>query len=321
MEQTYADFLAHAPVFLRKEDGSIIYWSRGCQELYGFAPDEAIGTNSHELLNTGFPRPLSEIEAELHEKGEWRGRLRHLTRDGREVWAESLWRLRNAGTLASLVVEQNTDVTERVASERQRTLLARELDHRVRNTLAIVQALARLTFTGVDRAQAEAFEDRLAALSSAHDILVREAWSSARLGEILDEVVEALHIDDRVSCDGPDIRLASNSAVAYALAFHELAVNGLKHGSLRSPEGRVVVRWRLEGQTEDHIRLVWRETGGAPVTPPEREGFGTRLIRRALAAELNTTVELRFEPDGFVCEFAGPVQKDTMGALSSATIF
>src|SRR5947209_324368 len=123
VESALAEYVSHAPVFVRRMDGEIVYWTLGAEELYGFSAKEAFGRLSHELLQTTFPIKLSTIEARLIAQGEWRGRLRHVAKDGRPIWTESVWRLRDNG----IVIEQSTDITERMELERHRELLTQEL--------------------------------------------------------------------------------------------------------------------------------------------------------------------------------------------------
>ena len=313
METALAEYLTHAPVFIRLEDGEIIYWTRGCEELFGYSFEEAQGRISHELLKTEFPEPLATIEAHVRRSGEWRGRLQYTRKDGSHVWTEAVWRRRHAGAQArQVVIVQNTDITDRVRYERQRDLLTRELNHRVKNTLAVVQSLARMSFADADREHVRQFEERLLALSEAHNLLVRESWEKASLRDLLHEVIHAMHLEGRVEIDGPDADLTPNSAVAYALAFHELATNAVKHGALRAPSGRVSVTWRLFDD-DRRLHLIWKETGGPEVKPPEKKGFGSRLLERAISRELGTPVELRFEPSGLVCEFDSSLQKSPEG--------
>jgi PAS domain S-box-containing protein len=118
VEATLAEYLSHAPVFVRKRNGEIIYWTLGAEELYGFSAEEAVGRISHDLLQTTFPEELAVIDARLAAEKQWHGRLGHTTRDGRRIWTESLWRLRRG----DVVVEQNTDVSDRVELERQRDI-------------------------------------------------------------------------------------------------------------------------------------------------------------------------------------------------------
>lgn len=310
MERALADYLTHAPVFIRTLPGEIVYWTSGAEELYGYTASEARGRVSHQLLNTIFPEPLREIERRLQEHGEWTGRLQHRGRHGQQIWTESNWRLRNAGPDEdAMIVESNTDITQRVQAEHHRDLLVRELDHRVKNTLAVVQGLARLTFGGADREHVQRFEQRLIALSEAHNLLLREHWEHADLKELISGITRSLDVSDRVHIQGPDATLQPNAAVSYALAFHELCTNALKHGALTAPSGRVDIVWEFLGPDRENIHLIWRELGGPRVLPPERKGFGSRLIQRAVSKELGTPVELRFEPTGLVCEFDGPIQK------------
>lgn len=317
METAIADVLGHAPVFLRSPDGIIIYWSVGCADLYGYTADEAVGCISHELLQTDFPIALDEIEGTLRRQGEWRGRLLHTAKSGRDIWTESLWRLRHPDSAAAaVVVEQNTDITPRVELERHQELLAYELDHRAKNTLAVVQGIARLSFGHLDKAAVKTFNLRLRALSKAHSILLHERWRSAALHDVLKSALEPFSLGDRVSVDGPDVRLHPDTALAYSLAFHELATNALKHGSLSSETGRVDVAWRLLGVDRNHIELAWRESGGPLVKPPEREGFGTKLIKSAVGDPLNTEVRLRYETQGMICQFSGPIRLESPGSTA-----
>ena len=303
MERALGDYLAHAPIFVRTLKGEIIYWTLGAEELYGFTSREAVGRISHDLLQTVFPTELGNIDAELQSRSEWRGRLRHTGRNGKLVWTESLWKLRDG----DIVVEQSTDVSNRVELESQRELLILELDHRVRNTLTVVQALARLTFKDTNLQAVRQFDQRLSALSEAHAVLTATHWTGASLKEIIARTVGAFDIQKKISVEGPDADLEPKAALCYAMALHELCTNAIKHGALRVPEGRIDIRWSIADQSRIH--LIWKESGGPPATPSQAEGFGSRLIRDAISTELGTPVEMRFDAGGFVCEFDGPLQK------------
>ncbi|SDA35863.1 HWE histidine kinase domain-containing protein [Sphingomonas sp. NFR15] len=178
METALAEDLSHAPVFVRRPGGEIVYWTQGARELYGYTPKQAIGHSSHDLLRTEFPRSLHEIDTELERNGSWDGLLRHCRQDGRHIWTESRWRRRRDTEGRGLfVVETNTDVSDREH-------LSRELDHRVKNLLAVVQGLAHLTLRTDEPDKVDRFEARLAALASANDILLRLHWSGASLKEV-----------------------------------------------------------------------------------------------------------------------------------------
>ena len=199
------------------------------------------------------------------------------------------------------------DITQTKAAERRQQLLVAELDHRVKNTLAIVQGIAYQTLRGGDVPEtvAEAFAGRLQALASAHDILTHAGFETAGLAGLARAVL-AVHDGEsaRIHLHGDEVQLSPQLAVNLAVALHELATNAVKYGALSVPAGRVDLAWEAKG---GRLALTWRESGGPPVTEPKREGFGTRMIRRALASELRGPVTLEFRPDGLVCKIDAPV--------------
>jgi two-component sensor histidine kinase len=199
------------------------------------------------------------------------------------------------------------DVTEEREAESQQRLLIDELNHRVKNTLAVVQSLAWQTLrnAAVPQEVRTAFEQRLMALAAAHDVLTAKNWQAASLEVIIRRGIEALSIEpERVSIAGPLLRMPPKTAVSLAMAVHELATNARTYGSLSVPEGRVEIAWEAYAA---RFELTWSEHGGPAVAAPAAEGFGTRLLRRGLAAELSGTVTLSYEPGGLVCAIAAPV--------------
>jgi PAS domain S-box-containing protein len=305
MERALADYLSHAPVFVRKFNGEILYWTVGAEEVYGFTDEEAVGRVSHELMQTVFPEELAIIEARLRADKQWRGRLGHTTREGRKIWTESLWRLRHT----DLVVEQNTDISDRVELERQREVATQELTHRINNMLTVVQAVARNSFGTSNPDGLQDFDRRLKALSEANRVLTQGHLERPFLRKIILDVAHAMEAEDRVFLHGPDAELRPSAGFAYTLAFHELITNAIKHGSLSGPIGKVEVTWSIFDEAPEHIHVIWREIEGPHVIPPERQGFGSRLISNLVSAELGTPVVMQFEPTGLVCEFDGPLQK------------
>lgn len=208
------------------------------------------------------------------------------------------------------------DVTSHRAAVQAQQLLIDELDHRVKNTLAVVQALGRQSFRSSQTPRdVEAFEARIAALSVAHDMLTRASWQSVGLEEILHEVLEPwCGHEERFSLGGPAIAVSSKAAVTLSIAFHELCTNATRHGALTEPGGHIDVSWILEGyesDEDDEIHIVWRESGGPAVREPERalHGFGMKMLKRALAGELKGTVEVRFPEQGLVCDIVAPVSR------------
>jgi two-component sensor histidine kinase len=206
------------------------------------------------------------------------------------------------------LVGSSVDITERRRAEEHRLLLVNELNHRVKNTLAVVQGLARQTFreaADVKTAVAR-FEERLTALSRAHNLLTDENWASAGLYEVVRDQLGGDRLAGRISLAGPQVLLSPQVAVSLALVLHELATNATKYGALSNDTGRVQVSW-VPDPARGMVALRWVETGGPAVHAPRRRGFGSRLIERALASEVGGRVALQFLPEGVVCEIEAPV--------------
>jgi two-component sensor histidine kinase len=184
-------------------------------------------------------------------------------------------------------------------------LLAHELQHRVKNTLAMVQAIANQTFRNTSDAEAKsAFTARLIALSRAHDILTETSWSAAPMRDLVTGALAAHRTGQgRFAISGPDLNVGPRPALSLALALHELATNAAKYGALSNQSGRIGLAWSVHQGT---FRLVWSESGGPPVTAPTRRGFGSRLVERSLASELGAEVRFSFEPEGLRCEVSAP---------------
>lgn len=191
------------------------------------------------------------------------------------------------------------DITARHAFEERQALLIHELNHRVKNSLALVQGLALQSFPA-DRDPAvgrQAFQARLGALAAAHDLLTREKWEGTTLGRLAREAVGAPS-GDRILVNGPEVMVPPKMAVSLVMALNELTTNAVKYGALSVPEGTVTLDWTAAG---GRLAIVWRERGGPPASPPARRGFGLRLIQRVLASELGGTVDIAFPREGLVC--------------------
>jgi len=200
------------------------------------------------------------------------------------------------------------DMTARKRAEAQRDLLTKELEHRVKNTLATVQSIASQTFrhAGVDPRVQRDFEARLITLSNVHGVLTRQSWESADLHEVIASTLRPHNAPERqrFTVEGPPLRLGPKSAVALSMAVHELCTNAIKYGALSTEAGHVDIDW---GVADGRFRWSWRERGGAPVAPRKRSGFGTRMIEGALAAQLSAKVVIDFQPEGIVCRIDAPL--------------
>ena len=198
------------------------------------------------------------------------------------------------------------DVSERKRFEKHQQLLVGELNHRVKNTLAIVQSLAHQSFRA-DASPADAirrFEGRLEALAAAHNLLTRKNWEAASVQEVVADATAPFCSEGRCEISGPDVLLPPQTAVSLALAIHELATNASKYGALSAGSGRVSISWEVNDGT---FSFLWTERGGPPVAKPERRGFGTRMIERTLVAEFRGTVDLDFAPSGVTCRVTAPI--------------
>jgi len=198
----------------------------------------------------------------------------------------------------------------RLRYERHLQLLIAELNHRVKNTLSIVQSFAHqsLKSSASPKEAGAAFEGRLIALATAHGILTRENWDKVRLTELVANALDA-HNDTgtRIAIEGPEMAVSPKSAITLAMTLHELATNSVKYGALSAPDGFIRVSWRTE---DGRFLLEWKDCNGPACTPPSKTGFGTRMLTRALAAELGGKAKLDYELDGLRYEISAPGREE-----------
>jgi PAS domain S-box-containing protein len=202
------------------------------------------------------------------------------------------------------------DVTEAKQAEEHRRFLTNELNHRMKNTLAITLSLVDNSLRAATDA-ASAREDiggRIQALGRANDLLTADNWAAASVTQIVADLVRALSLPKRrVDLDGPAVRLGPTAALQLSMALHELATNALKYGAMANDTGRIAMRWGLEAHDDgQRFRFSWTETEGPPVEPPTRTGFGSRLIQRATAAAFSGDVSLEYRPEGVVWTLTAP---------------
>ena len=307
-----------AVLWIVGEGGALDYLSPAYERVWGEPREnvlrdlgqwaDRLHPDDRETALGGLPRVLrgERVVAEYRIRRGTDGAVRWI-RDVAFPVRDAEGRVRRAAGLAQ-------DVTDQREAERRQRLLLDELNHRVKNALAGVQALAAQTARGghderqTPEALFQAFEERLFALSRAHDLLTREAWQGASLRDVVRGTL-APHDDGadpaRVVASGPEVRLVPGAAVALHMAFHELATNAAKHGALTARSGRVEVEWSVARAAAGSdpgggvLELRWRERGGPPVPgPPARRGFGSRLIERSLSRQLGGEARLEFLTDG-----------------------
>ncbi|MET0676419.1 MAG: GAF domain-containing protein [Bradyrhizobium sp.] len=222
------------------------------------------------------------------------------TREPRSWPPEILTYLRN---IADRV---ETGIARLQAEARQR-LLNHELSHRMKNTMAMVQAVASQTLKGVpDKAPVKAFSDRMVALSVAHDVLLQKNWSAAEVRDIVETTICTFADIGRFDITGPMVTLGSRAALSLSLLLHELTTNALKYGALSNETGKIALGWRTNGHEDGlQFELHWHESGGPNVEEPTRKGFGSRLINVGLGGMGGA--ELRFDPSGLDARFIAPL--------------
>jgi PAS domain S-box-containing protein len=297
------------------EDGSILSWNRGAEELFGYTEAEAVGAPVGLLVPPDLPAegPTGVFQRAMsgervHEHETWRiaksgervavsiTASRMVAADGRVLGVSGIFR----------------DMRQRRAAEERQTLLAREVDHRAKNVMAVVQSIVQLTRDRDPEAFKRAITGRIAALARAQTLLAEDRWGGANLHTLLKGELTPFLGERRAELDGPPVALPPGAAQPMAMAVHELATNAMKYGALSVATGRLRVSWRL-ARTPDGIpllRLRWAERGGPPVMrAPERQGFGSRVLEGTLQGQLRGQVSLAWEAAGLVCEMEVPLRE------------
>jgi PAS domain S-box-containing protein len=294
----------------------LIFANDSFLSLTGYDREQALGRSFECLMaRPTDPEVLAQVEAAFAGGSKSDFEICLGRRDGSTFWAAvfiSPVRDKTGGVVQHFA--SFADLTEhKREGDRLRSLLD-ELNHRTQNTLATVQAIARQTLRGAaDKRVVDAFEGRILALSKAHGLLGRKHWEAVSLRDVIDQILQPFGLNDRriarFSVEGDGVRLQPKAALTLAMVFHELATNAAKHGALSNgAAGKIDIAWQVEPTPQGgRMRLRWQESGGPPVTAPDRRGFGSRLIEGGLAQELDGDVGLDYEPAGVVCRIIMPV--------------
>ncbi len=282
--------------------GTILSWNDGAGRLFGYTAEEMIGKPVTILI------PPQRLEEEP-------GIISRIAR-GEQVHHYETIRRRKDGSLVNIsltvspVKDANgkiigaskiaRDITNRKRAEEQKNLLLLEMKHRIKNTLATVQALATQTMRSASAEERATFLARLQSLANAHDLLVLEQWNRALLKDVVQGALDAFQEKqrERFLIEGPNqIWLDSDKSLAVAMALHELATNAVKYGALSNLSGRIMIAWEVLGNPA-RVKLHWKERGGPPVKPPKHKGFGSRLLQHALGGD---PPKMDFDPRGLEC--------------------
>ncbi len=199
------------------------------------------------------------------------------------------------------------DITERKRAEERQNLLAREVDHRAKNALALAQSIVRLTRGETIKAYIQAVEGRISALARVHTILSLSSWQGAEIGKLVDEELAAYATGDQISFRGTDIQLQPATAQTLALALHELVTNSAKYGALSTLSGRLSLNWTIQ---DDALELVWEERDGPLVEKPASRGFGTRSVIASIESQLGGQAKFDWRSEGLICRLSVPLTPD-----------
>jgi PAS domain S-box-containing protein len=282
---------------------------------------DLIGRDFDEVIQIQWPKPYADemvqrfrhtLETgEPYEAPEWIHE--RLDRKVTEYYEWRIDRIQLAGGRFGVVCYFR-DISAHVAARERLKLLIEELNHRVKNTLATVQSIAMQTLRDAPTSTEgrQALEARLLALASAHDVLTRRHWQGADICEVIQGSLAAYRTnggESRLNTAGPNIRLLPRAALALSMALHELATNAAKYGALSNSSGRVEVEWKISTGAMPCFSFRWAESGGPPVSAPKKRGFGSRLIERGLAQDLDGDIRLEFAPGGVICTIAAPLSE------------
>jgi PAS domain S-box-containing protein len=289
-------------------------WDARAFALCGLPPPQAEGPAQIALaefralvLPADLPglRAATDRAAETGEAFAHEFRIRRAD-TGRERWLASRGKL-VPGNGAARLIGLSWDVTDRREADERHLLLMREVDHRAKNSLAVVQSVLALTRANDLSGFRTAVTGRIGAMARAHTLLARTRWDAVDLQALLQEELAVHLADGRVTLAGPAVGLAPGAAQPVAMVLHELATNAAKYGALSAPGGQVALHWqRLSG---GGLCLRWRETGGPPVpAPPLHQGFGSLLVARTVERQLQGCITFAWEPNGLDCRVMLPPQ-------------
>jgi len=302
-------------------DGCVTSWNAGATRIFGYEPKEMIGQSIIKIIPPELRQEEDEILAKL-KRGEHIAHYEtvRLAKDGRRL---------NISLSVSPVLDKTgriigaskiaRDVTEKKRVEAIQRVLIEELNHRVKNTLAMTQAIASQSLRHARSASdfVESFTGRVQALAKAHSLLTDRKLEGAELTELVREQVTLGVADQRVICSGPMVILGAQPAIHLALVLHELATNARKYGGLSVPQGRLSVKWEVHSSGSRTLLLDWTESGGPQVSAPLTAGFGTTLIERTLQTH-GGEATVRYGVTGVTCKLRLPLGETARPEVEAA---
>jgi PAS domain S-box-containing protein len=287
-------------------------WDEGQYQIFGLdaATFEVTPANVQALLHPDDIDELRKAQAQFA-KGvkSYEAEFRIVRPSGEVRWC--------AGTAAVTVDPAGrvvrvsgvtVDITERKHAEERQNLLAREVDHRAKNALALAQSIVRLTRSDNVKSYVQSVEGRINALARVHTVLSLSSWQGAEIRRLVDEELAPYSVGNRIALSGPEVQLRPATAQTLALALHELFTNSAKYGALSSQSGHLSVSWQSES---GELRLTWQEQGGPPVQEPASRGFGTRSVIASIESQLGGKADFDWRPEGLLCVLSVPLAPGT----------
>jgi len=300
-------------------DHPVIFANDAFLSLTGYDRDEVLAKCFKTLLARGIdPGTMAEVEAAFAGTSDADPEIHYRRKDGSELWASLFVSpVRNEeGAIVQHFISF-VDLTKHKQDQAHCKMLIDELNHRVKNTLSTVQSIVvqALRTPASPETIRESIESRLFALSRSHDLLTSDHWEGAGLHDLVDNALEPFGVAggraERFLVTGENVRLPPKATLTLAIAFHELATNAVKYGAFSNEAGSILIDWRVEpAASGKRLILSWREKDGPPVTPPSRKGFGSWVLERGLAHELEGSVSLDYRPDGVVCTIDIPLPRN-----------
>ena len=286
-----------------------LFWPPRVKAMFGMSPDVPVSMadfyaglhpDDKEATCVAYaaacdPEQRALYDVEYRTVGKADGTIRWVAAKGRAIFDPDGKCVRVIGTAI--------DISKRKEAEERQVLLSREVDHRARNALAVIQSIIRLTRAKTVDDYVQAIEGRIKALARAHTLLSDSRWHGADLATLVTEELAPYRVGDKITIRGPDISLQPATAQGLALALHELATNAAKHGALSSPSGKITLDWQLRG---DALTLNWAENGGPGIAEPSSRNFGLKVIVASIEQQLGGTTAFDWDPKGLRCEFSIP---------------
>ncbi|UEM23541.1 PAS domain S-box protein [Skermanella mucosa] len=299
------------PIMVHAEDGSVVHLSKAWLTITGYAAEDIRTTADWIRLAYGDGAEAVRMRVKsLFERDcpvDERENVVRTADGSRRTWSFRSAPIGRDLDGRQLVVTMAVDLTERKEDEARLHLLMREVDHRAKNVLAVVQSILHLTRAENPADLTTAIEGRLAAMARAHMLLAASHWAGADLAAMSVDELAPFASADRIAIRGPAVSISAEAAQAVAMSLHELSTNAAKYGALSTPAGRLELSWRVEEQERgERLVLEWVEDGGPPVTPPSHEGFGSIVLRQTVEGQLGGELVLDWNAAGLRCRIAMP---------------